>query len=263
MATKRPAAPRQGRVEKPRKTAMLVAQRIVAEIVSGAYEPGDPLLSERHMLEDYGVARGTLREALRFLELQGVLSIRTGPGGGPVVNEPTARDLAPIIAMFLQFHGASFRDMLDARLILEPMLAGIAAKEITYEQLKTLEGTLEACREHLEIAKPSGPSRARSIFVEQSELFHATITEAAGNPVFSLVIASLRWITFGSALVQHTERSLDLIHAEHQEIFDALSTRDSDKAAGCMRDHVVELVDYVEQNYPQVMELPVRWDNLS
>lgn len=72
---------------KPKKTAILVAQRIVDEIVDQDLQPGAPLLPERVMLPRYGVARGTLRESLRILETYGLITIKTGPGGGPVVAD--------------------------------------------------------------------------------------------------------------------------------------------------------------------------------
>src|SRR5262249_32700102 len=81
-------------VSRPKKTAMFLAQRIVAEIADRDLAAGSPLPAERDMLEDYGVARGTLREALRFLEIQGVITIKTGPGGGPLVGEPGSRHVA-------------------------------------------------------------------------------------------------------------------------------------------------------------------------
>ena len=64
------------------KTAMIVARRIVRDIDRLSLQPGDKLPPERVMLEEYQVGRGTLRESLRFLELQGIISLKPGPGGG-------------------------------------------------------------------------------------------------------------------------------------------------------------------------------------
>jgi GntR family transcriptional repressor for pyruvate dehydrogenase complex len=63
------------------KTAMIVARRIVRDIDRLSLGPGDKLPPERVMLEEYQVGRGTLRESLRFLELQGIISLKPGPGG--------------------------------------------------------------------------------------------------------------------------------------------------------------------------------------
>lgn len=67
------------------------------------------------MVEELGVARATVREALRFLELQGALRIKAGPGGGPVVSIPGADHLASVPSLHLQFAVASFRSVVEAR----------------------------------------------------------------------------------------------------------------------------------------------------
>src|SRR5437660_9252231 len=79
---------------RPPKAAMLVAQRIVRHIVRGNLQAGDLLPPERVMLETYQTGRGTLREALRLLEFQGVIALKPGPRGGPVVLNPDASHLA-------------------------------------------------------------------------------------------------------------------------------------------------------------------------
>ena len=80
---------------RPPKAAMLVAQRIVRDIVRGGLRPGDVLPPERAMLATYETGRGTLREALRLLEFQGVITLRPGPRGGPVPGASTTCSPGP------------------------------------------------------------------------------------------------------------------------------------------------------------------------
>lgn len=249
-----PPRPRKG-IEKPRKTATLVAQRIVREIADGQLAPGTPLLSEREMLAEYGVARGTLREALRFLEIQGVLSIKTGPGGGPVVNERSASNIANIIALFLQLEGAPFRAVVEARMVLEPTLAGKAALRITDEQIDALHDSLERGRDAID---------DEEAFLAENDVFHALIAHAAGNQVFEMLILSLKWISHGGPLgVRYTERSRKAVCAEHARIYQALRARDSDRASAAMAGHVGDFAAYLERYYPQLMDAPVRWDEFQ
>ncbi len=70
------------------RAAVRVARKLVSEIRRRRLRPGTKLASEHTMVEKMGVARATVREALRFLELQGALRIKAGPGGGPVVSVP-------------------------------------------------------------------------------------------------------------------------------------------------------------------------------
>ena len=78
-----------GTSTRPPKAAMLVAQRIMHDVFAGR-KPGNLLLPERTMLEKYQTGRGTLREALRLLEFQGVIALKPGPRGGPVLQDPDA-----------------------------------------------------------------------------------------------------------------------------------------------------------------------------
>ena len=73
---------------------MLVAQRIVQDALRDHRKPGDLLLPERTMVEKYGAGRGTVREALRLLEVQGVISLKPGPRGGPVLRTPDGSELS-------------------------------------------------------------------------------------------------------------------------------------------------------------------------
>src|SRR6266436_372851 len=129
---------------RPPKTAMLLAQRIVADINRRGNTVGDRLQPERVMLEEYDVGRGTLRESLRFLELQGIISLKPGPGGGPVVEQPQASSLATSLMLLLQFSDAQYRVVAEARVALEPMMARLAAERMTPESFAELSETVKA-----------------------------------------------------------------------------------------------------------------------
>src|SRR4051812_17506063 len=118
---------------RPQKMALIVAQRIVRDIERQGLGPGDKLPPERMMMENYEAGRGTLRESLRFLELQGVLSFKPGPGGGPVIEKPSAENLATTLTLLLQFDDARYRVIAEAREAFEPVMAQLAARRITPE----------------------------------------------------------------------------------------------------------------------------------
>ena len=92
------------RSNRPQKTAMIVAKRIVADIAGEGVSVGTRLPPEKAMLDQYQVGRGTLRESLRYLELSGVLSLKPGPGGGPTVERPDASHLMDTLGLLLQFN---------------------------------------------------------------------------------------------------------------------------------------------------------------
>jgi GntR family transcriptional regulator, transcriptional repressor for pyruvate dehydrogenase complex len=240
---------------KPKKTALLVSYRIVEQIARRELKPGAPLTPERDMLAEFGVARGTLREALRFLEMQGVITIKTGPGGGPVVAMPDSRQLASMIGLLLQFRGATYRTVLDARLVLEPVLAGKASENATAEQLEALADSLTAMSEHLD---------DNSFFLDENENFHELIAAASGNELFSLLIASLAWITDGTALgVQYHRKSRESVLETHTRIYEAIRARKPTRATAAMRAHVVEFATFLEKKYPFVLDTALTWEQIS
>jgi GntR family transcriptional regulator, transcriptional repressor for pyruvate dehydrogenase complex len=241
--------------QKPKKTALLVAYRIVDQIARQNLQPGYPLAPERDMLVEFGVARGTLREALRFLEMQGVITIKTGPGGGPVVAMPDSRHFASLIGLLLQFRGAKFRTVVDARLALEPVLAAKASEHATPEQLASLAASLEAMSDHLDDGQ---------FFLDENENFHELIAAASGNELFSLLIASLAWITDGTALgVQYRRSQRENVLDTHRRIYEAIKAGKPDRAATAMREHVMEFATFLERKYPAVLDKPLKWDQIA
>lgn len=246
---------RRRRGHRPQKTSMLVAHRIVSDIVRAGLAPGTALESEREMLQHYEVGRGTLREAVRFLELQGVLNMKIGPGGGPVVTTPDARHLANTLALLLQFSGATFRAVVEARLLLEPVIAEHSARAPHAEAIDELGRCVDRMLEHLDDSHT---------FLEENARFHDLVALASGNLLFWFILSSLHWIIDGSALgVDYPERQRRAVVAAHREIYEALRDGQPEAAAASMRSHMEEYLTYLERRYPRVMDQAVPWDPVS
>jgi GntR family transcriptional regulator, transcriptional repressor for pyruvate dehydrogenase complex len=239
---------------RPQKTATLLAQRIVREITERELGPGLMLPPERDMLEEYGVARGTLREALRFLEMQGVLTIKPGPGGGPVVNAPDARPLASVVALLLQRSDAPFRTILEAREVLEPAMASMAAERGDEQDVAAIATSIADMKAHL------GDLR---LFLEDNHIFHAAIGRASGNQLFDYLLASLSWITDGTILgVDYPEKRRTAILDAHERIYERIAAQDAEGAADAMRRHIQEFAQYLDRYYKHVVDRPIRWDRV-
>jgi DNA-binding FadR family transcriptional regulator len=108
--------------------ADIVAADLRRQIVSGALKEGDPLPPEDQLMEHAGVARTTVREALRILESEGLLVVRRGAGGGARIKAPSVSNVARYIGLVLQAEGATLHDVFDARLMLEAPAAGMLAR---------------------------------------------------------------------------------------------------------------------------------------
>src|SRR5215210_6973575 len=101
-------------IKRGAKVAEALAQEIVHEIVSRKLKPGTLLSTESQMIEDYGVGRGSLREALRILEVHGLISMKPGRNGGPVVIEVDTRDYGRMSSLFFRMGGVTFKQLVDA-----------------------------------------------------------------------------------------------------------------------------------------------------
>jgi GntR family transcriptional regulator, transcriptional repressor for pyruvate dehydrogenase complex len=240
---------------KPKKTALLVAQRIVDEIVEQELRPGSALLPERVMLPRYGVARGTLRESLRILETYGLITIKTGPGGGPVVADAGSKPLASVIALVLQMSRTSFRSIIDARLQLEPLLAREAAERRDDSDLEALRESIE---EMVRDIDDSGE------FLADNHVFHSAVAQAGKNPVLFNMVASLNWIIDGTALgIDYVPATRDSIVKAHKRIYQAIEAGNPDMAEAAMRVHIGEFAAYAEKKFRHVLDQPLRWDQVD
>ncbi|NHA01565.1 FadR family transcriptional regulator [Nocardioides sp. W3-2-3] len=235
---------------------MLLAQRIVGDINRRGNTVGDRLPPERIMLEDYEVGRGTLRESLRFLESQGVISLKPGPGGGPVVQHPDATSLATSLTLLLQFADAPFRTIAEARSGLEPMLAQARGRvSCPTSRLAALEASVDNMHDHLD---------DQTVLQEESRRFHHVIAHGCGNPILGYLVDALLGILDDSAIgVDHHEVRRSAVHQAHLAIYEAIARRDPSASAAAMQDHVHQHLRYAEEKFPDVLSAPVVWGNGS
>ncbi len=247
------AAPRPPAL-RPQKTAVRIAQQLVADIRARGLTEGDKLPSERAMLEEYEVGRGTLREALRYLELQGILAIRPGPGGGPVVRAPDAGNLASTVALLLEFSDSSYRTIVEARHALEPMIAGLAAERATETLREDLRKSVHLMRERL------GEQQA---FLEENRRFHDLIAWSSGNALFGYLMDAILEIARSNTLGTDypLDRRTEIVEAA-QAILTAIEAGDAEAGRRAMAAHLERSVEYLQQRQPERFDQGVRWGQL-
>src|SRR4051812_23758693 len=156
-----------------RKLSTALADSITDTILENALRPGARLPSEREMREQFGVGRGTLREALRVLEAEGLITVRSGPHGGPVVARPDANRLARLLILLLISWGATLRDVYAVRLALEPLVAARAAEHAGADQVDHLRVSVAALADVM---------TSEAGVVIENQRFHRLLVEASGNP---------------------------------------------------------------------------------
>jgi GntR family transcriptional regulator, transcriptional repressor for pyruvate dehydrogenase complex len=113
---------------RPLKAAESVARDIAHDIIDQGLSTGDPLPNEASMIEQYRVSRESLREGLRLLETQGLITIRRGPGGGPLVGSVDPANLGRVSSLYFHMAGATYAELFDAWLMAEMLIAEQAAR---------------------------------------------------------------------------------------------------------------------------------------
>ncbi|NKY51658.1 FadR/GntR family transcriptional regulator [Nocardia vermiculata] len=237
--------------ERPKKTALLVAQRIVEDIHRRGNQIGDRLPPEKAMLEDYDVGRGTLRESLRFLELQGVITLKPGPSGGPIVQQPDSSALATSLSLLLQFQQAPFQTVIETRAALEPRMARLAAERMPEEDTAKLFEIIELEQQNLD---------DETGFLTQTRRFHNTVADGSGNLIFAALFTALFDILDGASVgVEYPARQRKLTVEIHTDIATAISEHDLDRAEELMTTHMQALAAYTQKHYAKALAAPVMW----
>ena len=216
-----------------RKTRVFegVAQQIQRLIVDGALKPGERLPSERELAARLSVSRGSVRDAIRILELAGLVVPRQGEG--TVVADLAPETVAAPIAAILLRKRELIGELLDVRRMIEPALAARAAERATPEEIARLEVILERQSARAARGEPS---------VDEDSEFHYQIALAAKNGVVRSVLDVLMQLlreTRARSLQApgRPRRSLE----GHRRIVEAIARHDPEGAERAVRLHLEEI----------------------
>ncbi|MGH9036312.1 MAG: FadR/GntR family transcriptional regulator [Acidimicrobiia bacterium] len=235
--------------------AEIVAQSIAEYILNEDLKPGDALPNEQMMTESLAVGRATLREGLRLLETQGVIVIRPGPGGGPVLRETKPADLASSMTLMLQSMRVTFLQVVEARTAIEPEIARAAAAQRTDAQLERLREADDVL-----VASPNRPEEFRAAY----HAFHELLGEMTGNGVLHVLASTLRQVSEPlHEQVAWGPRSARAAVQTHLRVLAAIEARDGDAAGQEIADHMRWYRSYFERRYPQLLGQIVRWTPTS
>ncbi|CAB4940903.1 unannotated protein [freshwater metagenome] len=238
---------------RPPKRSELIARDLVDYIVDARLPAGAMLPRERDMIEQLQVGRTTLREALRILETRGIITIRSGPGGGPVVRHPEPGDLTESLTLILQFQRATLQEVHDARIWLEPMAARMAASHITSAEIRRL-------RELNEVMQGAVDAPTEDVLIDANTRFHQVIAGATGNVVMQVFTETL--LTVADTGVQDLKLNREFRRTSirgHAEIIEALEAADPDRAEDAMRRHVEEGKRRRTRANKELMARALRW----
>ncbi len=215
----------------------LVFDTIEQQIVRGELKPGVLLPTETHLAEQFGVNRSTVREGIRMLEESGLVQRKSGQRLQvtlPHINATAART-----SRLLRLHEVTFRELWEASIAIEPVVARYAAERITAPELTLLQQNVaemeKAINDHVEV-------------VRLDIVFHDLIAQAARNRALGLArepISQL-FMPAGKAILPRLKTQKRIIDAHHA-LLKALKERDADEAAAWMHRHIADFKRGFEQ----------------
>jgi GntR family transcriptional regulator, transcriptional repressor for pyruvate dehydrogenase complex len=224
-----------------------LADQVARELSSGTLAAGDKLPSERELAVRWGVSRPVVREVLRSLEERGL--IRVSPGRGAYVREPTASDVVRPLDSHFRRRQATPRDLVEARTMIEPRAAALAAERAEPADLEAILRALRAFDDSAALIE-----RARWDLA-----FHAAVVRASHNPVIETLFASIAPLTLelmlrslGDATVSREGVPL------HREVFGAIRDRDPDRAREAMSGHLQVAVQMYGNDLDRGLDLVAR-----
>jgi len=217
-------------VGKSEKVSDNIIAQIRDSILSGRLKPGDRLASERELIEQFGVSKATMREALRVLEVMGLVEIRKGTSGGAFVAEVDMKTTINSIINFIHFKPVSVKEITMLRYFIEPAVARIACIKRTdkdIQHLRSITGEVVS----------SGPAE-----VSREIGFHRYLARMTGNTLLMLLI------DFVDNLLSTMKAGLDLdpefyqnVRKAHEIILECMIQRDPAAAAIAMVQDLLEV----------------------
>jgi DNA-binding FadR family transcriptional regulator len=239
---------------RPLKTSETVARDVVRDIIRQGLQPGDGLPSEALMLEQYKVSRESLREGLRLLEVQGLVSIRRGPGGGPIVGTVDPANLGRIATLYYHMAGATYRELFEAWVVAESMLAERAARN------PDAAARLDAMAPYLPDGDAHVPPDEVEVFMRMHTAFHGRVASLAQNRVLELTLQTMGQIVTHHVAVTDDPRALaNVIEDDHRRLAVAIAAGYGNQARSIMEDHIRSVARFNEEHLGPMADEYIEW----
>ena len=213
----------------------LILEQLHELMMAGQVKPGDSLPSERSLAEILNVSRGTLREAFRILEHQGI--IETRPGGGRRLRHLPSDGVLDTPEEYINsLRRAAAVDLMEARQALEERIVELACVRATQSDIENIHSALTASEGH---ASEEGNG---------DQAFHTAIAMAAHNFVFvSMMRLHMDLVKGVRQMILSEERRREM-NAEHEAIYKAIEARDPVKAREAMVHHRLQVINLLKKH---------------
>lgn len=234
-----------------RRTFEEICDRIREQLAIGALKPGDKLPPERDLAQQLGVSRNVLREAIRSLEMAGVLRLQKGVKGGAFICEGDTSRMNGVMRDMLSLGTISIRELSEARVEILELVVRLACRHARQADFDALQRNVALT----EIATREGRLLER---VEYSREFYRLLAAATGNKVIAMIVHSVTEIhmRFVYAKVASSGVSLPRLVERRQALVDALRLRNDSEAVRLVRAHLASVHRMLEAD-PGAMSLHV------
>jgi DNA-binding FadR family transcriptional regulator len=210
-----------------------IADQIRKMIGKGSFRPGDRLPSEKEMARQFQVGRQAVREALRLLEVSGLIRVKKGSRGGIFINDLSTENVSTSISNIIALRNTSLKDLTEVRLELEKIILIYAIQRMTQEDLAALENSILRAEKRL----TSGEAPA----LENVE-FHLILGRATRNEMFLILMESVMKLVsqFLRKLKPSTEQSKRVLE-EHCSLLELIKKKDRRRSVEQMERHLIRI----------------------
>jgi GntR family transcriptional regulator, transcriptional repressor for pyruvate dehydrogenase complex len=212
-----------------------ICRKMVSHLIRGVWNEGEKIPAERELCQTLGVGRASLREALKALEIMGMIETRLGDG--TYVCKRSDFFSRPLLWAIASSSEADARELIEARTLIEVELAGLAAERGTLEDLRLIREQLST----MERTKKNPQE-----FVQADVDFHLAIGHAASSGILMNALQLIRnllqqWI-FSAVVVKGVPEKAC---AQHKRVLQAIENRDGTAARKEMRNHLLDMASFV------------------
>lgn len=213
-------------------------EQIKELIISQKLEPGSKLPSERELVNQLKISRASVREALRMLEIMGLVEVKPGKG---VYSKGFTGDLFVPLSTWLSTHKETLHNHFEARLVLEPAAAGFAALRATEKDILKLQDALKTFNEKLAGDDIIG-------LISADIRFHSLIGAATGNKTIKLLMDTItRFLFEGWKATLRVNGRPQKTVLEHGKILDAIIARNEQEARASMERHLKNAIENLKK----------------
>jgi GntR family transcriptional regulator, transcriptional repressor for pyruvate dehydrogenase complex len=210
-----------------------VVDQIISFIEEGTLKPGDFLPGERELVHSLGIARTSVREALRMLEYQGIIQVQSGKGA-IIISDVKSADEEVVRRWFIE-HSNEYLELIEVREGLEGLSAKLAAQRATQESIERIQQIIEDSKKSLDLEDVPK-------LVKLDHKFHQSVARTSGNDLLSrLIEMSVESLVGPRLSLFNIKERARTSWFQHCEIFNAIKTGDSIKAEKSMKEHMANV----------------------